>query len=303
MSVWPTSPVSADQSKTDHFYLAHIGPGEDESGGHVKGADIEILQLPDNVIVSSIAMETHESTSSGLSNLGMCMALHGISDAGRTDRADRCLLIAAFECGHVFLFSRGEILARLNSALGEAIPIMSLAVLSHTELNSTYLIALGGPDPMVSPQPGRTLTFVSLLWDARDDGKVKLIPVRDKLPVRSSGVSSLVWRPDNRILAIGQWDGDIRLVESRYMKNWRVFHLGWLASLGAIDSGELLGDWAATTVKEPHGPIIDQQSTTVRAMLFTPESHWLISAAPASAGAVGSLLVWDVYRTKDDVTP
>ncbi|THD21429.1 hypothetical protein D915_007468 [Fasciola hepatica] len=303
MTIWPASAVGSVQSKIPIYYLAHIGPGEDESSGHMKGADIEILQLPDNVIVSSTSVDQHGPASSGLSNLGMCMALQGISESHSADPSGRCLLITAFESGHLFLLSRGQVLARLDNALGEAVPIMSLAVLSHPEIKSTCLIALGGPSPEVSSQPARTLAFVNLSWDTDDRHKVNLIPIRDKLPVRSCGVSSMMWRSDARILAIGQWDGDIRLIETKHTRNWRVHQLGWLASLGAIDSGELLGEWAATTVREPHGPIIDQQSTTVRALLFTPESHWLISSAPASAGAVGSLLLWDVYRTKDDVNP
>ncbi|VDP86488.1 unnamed protein product [Echinostoma caproni] len=306
MSLWPAFSANLDPSRvSDYYYLAHISPNEDQSSGRVKGTDVEVIRLPDNVIVANTAMDSKGSTIAGLSNLGMCMALQGIPEVDGTPPG-RCLLIAAFESGDMFLLARGKILARLKNALGEAVPIMSLAVLPVPYSNSKTpcMIALGGPSQETSTHTSaRPLGFFSLLWgNSEDENDVKFISLRDKLPVRSCGTSSLLWRPDHRILAVGQWDGEIRLVETRYTDRWRVYHLGWLASLGAIDSGELLGDWAATTIQQPHGPIIDQQSTTVRALLFTHESHWLISAAPASAGAVGSLLVWDVYRTTNSET-
>ncbi|KAF5400696.1 NF-kappa-B inhibitor-interacting Ras protein 1 [Paragonimus heterotremus] len=304
ISFWPAvCNLSANGFQSDEvYYLAHIPIDDNTPDSGNKTCAIEVIQFPDNVIVCHSGSLGSDDIIKGLSQMGMCMALQGVSqDTATPFCTSRCLYLAAYEAGHLLLFGDGLVLVRLDSCLGTAVPIMSIGLQPALCGTAGRLILVGGPieDNVDSSNPPRPELGVIRLESSCTIGEpVRLTKISTKLTPAVSGIACVAWRADGRIVALGQWDGRLRLIESRRnIHSPKLRCLGWLTSLGGLGESELLGDWAATTVTQPHGPIVDQRSTTIRSCVFTPNSNWLISAAPANAGAVGSLLVWDVYRT------
>lgn len=118
---------------------------------------------------------------------------------------------------------------------------------------------------------------------------------KDDPSLECRGVSSLVWRHDNRLLVAGLWNGDLRC--SAVTPQGRMRCLGNLRSPGAvIGGGSLMGDWCSVALEMTAVSGQQDQSLSVRACVFLPMSKWLVSTAPASAGGLGTLNVWDVYR-------
>ncbi|GAA36109.2 hypothetical protein CLF_101559 [Clonorchis sinensis] len=305
MSFWPSVTPTGDLDPSIAYYLAHVPRGgeEEDNSTRESGYTVEVVELPKNVIVVHTEAGDVGSATVGSSSSGMCMALQGIPRHPNAKWNQSCLVLVANEAGQLLLFGDGVVLARLNNCLGTGIPIMAMSLqpipaILEKEDKLKLLMALGGPSGGSADEPSQVdLLFVQLVSDETDRDNPVLRPISNQIPGANVGVSSLSWRQDGRLVAVGQWDGRIRLVERCVKQKPTVRCLGWLTSLGGLDEGELLGDWAATTVTKPHGPMIDQKSTTIRSCFFTPGSDWLVSAAPANAGAAGSILVWDVYRT------
>ncbi|CAL8103616.1 unnamed protein product [Calicophoron daubneyi] len=288
---------SADLQPGPDYYLAHVRSSE---GATEADNIVEVIKFPDNVIVADTSMLKSEETFAGFSKLGMCMALQGVPvpRSSQEDRLPQCIVVVGYESGDVVVYGDGVVIARLEHVLGQGIPVLTLSLQPHSPgVTDEFggILAIGGPSIMGTPAK-TDLTFASLICS------VKLgacsLSCLTRIPVSENcGISSFAWRSDGKILAVGQWNGEIRLFEAVWQKTKaKLRPFGCLTSLGGLNEGGLLGEWASTTVSKPHGPTVDQQSTSIRACLFTPVSNWLITAAPANAGAVGSILVWDVYR-------
>ncbi|CAH8584297.1 unnamed protein product [Dicrocoelium dendriticum] len=293
MDLWSES--SNSSSDLVH-YLAHISDNDDSSD---RTNSIEVIQLPQNLIIFNSCCVQPDEGITGLSKTGMCMALRGIVRPDSPTTGPRCVFIAAYEAGHILLFGDGHVISRIDNCLGTAVPVMCLGMQPIIPGQCKRLVVVGGPstEHSVTNTSATNVTLLHLVFNESVTGCWQLNKTNSQLQTTTCGISSVAWRPDGRIVAIGQWNGHLQLAEFTGGSRLALRNLGWLTSLGGLGEGELLGDWAATSVTKPHGPQVDQKSTSIRCCVFTTHSHWLISAAPANAGALGSLLVWDVYRT------
>lgn len=297
--------------------MAHLTEGS--SFGPTKIADtingpvIEIIQLPQSVIVNINEIRSLENSKLIQSNLGMCMTLLGIP-APQTNsniiQLNKCILLAGFESGHVILLIDGQLIQVIDHCLGQFRPVISsgLRPLAKNRPDLNMLIVLGGPDVddehnLASTTKTSSLSFIQLNFS---HGfvleKINQISCLDQF---QSGVSSFNWRLDGKLLAIGQWNGQISLVQTWEKSTslndsshhvYKFKYLGSLVSLGALNDGTLLGDWSSITISAPHGPNVDQKSRIIRSVIFDSMNNYLITSLPAIGGANGSLLIWDLYR-------
>ncbi|CAH8820766.1 unnamed protein product, partial [Trichobilharzia szidati] len=309
-------PGSINCAKTDLYFLAHVCQDEieGESAEAVRQPIIEVIQLPQFTFICHQSIDAIRIACKNISNLGMCMALQGVEkhSSSSTERI-HCLLLAGFESGHLVLLGDGSVLSVIGDLLGQSIPIMTFSLRPVVVVQRsgqetadlqqmTRLIVLGGPsvdtcDTNCSPISG-SIAFVQLEYNSQLDNPYTLSKLRKTLDNSIIGVSCFAWRRDGRLLAIGQWDGQIRLAEIQSKSDrFKIKSLGYLTSIGGLNEGSLIGDWSSTTLTKPHGPNIDQQSKLIRSCTFTRVSNYLITSVPANGGAIGSLLVWDVYRT------
>ncbi|CAH8543799.1 unnamed protein product [Schistosoma turkestanicum] len=311
---------------TDIYFLAHLCQEEkdnddnnnnDCSTSNNKEPFIEIIQLPQFVFICQQPIHTIQSTCQNVTNLGMCMTLKGIENTYPTNRI-HSLLLAGFESGHLILLgNNGRVLSVLSYPLGQSIPIMTLSIqpvfkqqlcqpsTNPMQITDVKLIALGGPSVDTCDTDTSidgSIAFVQLEFNAQLPNLFKLSKIHQSLDNNNNnndltGISCLQWRDDGRLLAIGQWDGRIRLMNVQLKNNrFKLKSLGYLTSLGSLNEGSLIGEWSSTTLTQPHGPNIDQQSRLIRSCTFTKQFNFLITSVPANVGALGSLLVWDVYR-------
>ncbi|TNN14776.1 hypothetical protein EWB00_001937 [Schistosoma japonicum] len=308
---------SALSNSTDVYFLAHLcqEDKDDSSETNIKEPTIEIIQLPQFTFICHQSIVNIQASCKNVTNLGMCMTLQGIEKTVFQVNQIHCLLLAGFESGHLILLGDGKVLSVLESPLGQSIPIMTLSVQpalnKHIceEENSNLMedvrfIVLGGPsvdscdtDPLSFD--GNIALIQLELFTSHVSNQCNLSKIRCKsIENCNAGISCLAWRNNGRLLAVGQWDGQIRLIQVVQSKSKRLKlkSLGFLTSIGGLNEGSLIGEWGSTTLTQPHGPNIDQQSKQIRSCTFTKQSNFLITSVPASAGALGSLLVWDVYR-------
>ncbi|CAH8583559.1 unnamed protein product [Schistosoma mattheei] len=170
---------------------------------------------------------------------------------------------------------------------------------NRMETNVKFVV-LGGPSVDscdTDTSVDGNIAFVQLEFDSQMSNYFKLSKIHKSLNNCITGISCFAWRDDGRLLAVGQWDGKIRLIDVHLKNNLlKIKSLGYLSSLGSLNEGSLIGEWSSTTLTQPHGPNIDQQSRLIRSCTFTKQSHFLITSVPANGGALGSLLVWDIYR-------
>ncbi|XP_018653241.1 hypothetical protein Smp_059680 [Schistosoma mansoni] len=240
----------------------------------------------------------------------MCMSLRGIEKTYPINQI-HSILLAGFESGHLILLGDGRVLSVLNYPLGQSIPIMTLSIqpdfkqqlckesTDRIKTNVKFVV-LGGPSVDscdTDPSVDGNIAFVQLEFDSQMSNYFKLSKIHKSLDNCTTGISCFTWRDDGRLLAVGQWDGQIHLIDVYFKNNQlKIKSLGYLPSLGSLNEGSLIGEWSSTTLTKPHGPNIDQQSRIIRSCTFTKQSHFLITSVPANGGALGSLLIWDIYR-------
>ncbi|KAL5107057.1 NF-kappa-B inhibitor-interacting Ras-like protein 2 [Taenia crassiceps] len=261
---------------TEH-YLVYVGVDEEDTSA----VNLEAIRSLDSLTICSV-------DASQISRLGMCMALSGITCDGT------CRFLGGFEAGCVVLFVEGRQVIRVSPLLPSDIrPITCLAV--FTVDTSTALVAVGRSAVADGEEQ---LADFELLKLTSEGPSNFLLERCTKQPPSSEphGTSSLTWRNDGRLLAAGQWNGDIRCFAVTHKGCARC--LGNLRSPGAVvGGGTLLGDWSSiSTDPSKLNPADRDQSLSIRGALFLP-SRWLITTAPASAGGLGILNVWDVYRS------
>ncbi|CAH8583189.1 unnamed protein product [Heterobilharzia americana] len=163
------------------------------------------------------------------------------------------------------------------------------------------LVALGGPvvdtcDTKLSTDG--SLAFIQLEFNVQLQNPYKLLKVKKIISDSNVGVSCFTWRDDGRLLAVGQWNGQIRLfqVQLKSSKLFKIKSLGYLTSVGGLNEGSLIGEWCATTLNNSSGSNMNQDDKLIRSCTFTKGSDFLITSVPTNGGTLGSLLVWDVYR-------
>ncbi|CAI2732336.1 unnamed protein product [Schistosoma spindalis] len=302
-------------SSADVYFLAHLCQEEtnddnNSSSTSNKEPSIEIIQLPQFVFICQQSINSIQTSCQNVTNLGMCMTLKGIEKTFSINQI-HSILLAGFESGHLILLGDGRILSVLNYPLGQSIPIMTLSIqpvfrqqlctesTNGMETNVKFVV-LGGPSVDscdTDTSVNGNIAFVQLEFDSQMSNYFKLSKIDKSLDNCITGISCFAWRDDGRLLAVGQWDGKIRLIDVYFKNNLlKIKSLGYLPSLGSLNEGSLIGEWSSTTLTQPHGPNIDQQSRLIRSCTFTKHSHFLITSVPANGGALGSLLVWDIYR-------
>lgn len=313
---YTTTSSSNSNNSEDVYFLAHLCQEETDddennnSSTSNKEPSIEIIQLPQFVFICQQSINSIQTSCQNVTNLGMCMTLKGIEKTYPINQI-HSILLAGFESGHLILLGDGRVLSVLNYPLGQSIPIMTLSIqpvfkqqlckesANRMETNVEFVV-LGGPsvdscDTEISVDGN--IAFVQLEFDSQMSNYFKLSKIHKSLNNCITGISCFAWRDDGRLLAVGQWDGKIRLIDVHFKNNLlKIKSLGYLSSLGSLNEGSLIGEWSSTTLTQPHGPNIDQQSRLIRSCTFTEQSHFLITSVPANGGALGSLLVWDIYR-------
>ncbi|CAH8606170.1 unnamed protein product [Schistosoma guineensis] len=313
---YTTTSSSNSNNSADVYFLAHLCQEETDdddnnnSSTSNKEPSIEIIQLPQFVFICQQSVNSIQTSCQNVTNLGMCMTLKGIEKTYPINQI-HSILLAGFESGHLILLGDGRVLSVLNYPLGRSIPIMTLSIqpvfkqqlckesTNRMETNVKFVV-LGGPSVDscdTDTSVDGNIAFVQLEFDSQMSNYFKLSKIHKSLNDCITGISCFAWRDDGRLLAVGQWDGKIRLIDVHFKNNLlKIKSLGYLSSLGSLNEGSLIGEWSSTTLTQPHGPNIDQQSRLIRSCTFTKQSHFLITSVPANGGALGSLLVWDIYR-------
>ncbi|CAH8594876.1 unnamed protein product [Schistosoma intercalatum] len=313
---YTTTSSSNNNNSADVYFLAHLCQEETDdddnnnSSTSNKEPSIEIIQLPQFIFICQQSINSIQTSCQNVTNLGMCMTLKGIEKTYPINQI-HSILLAGFESGHLILLGDGRVLSVLNYPLGQTIPIMTLSIqpvfkqqlckesANRMETNVKFVV-LGGPSVDsfdTDTSVDGNIAFVQLEFDSQMTNYFKLSKIHKSLNNCITGISCFAWRDDGRLLAVGQWDGKIRLIDVHFKNNLlKIKCLGYLSSLGSLNEGSLIGEWSSTTLTQPHGPNIDQQSRLIRSCTFTKQSHFLITSVPANGGALGSLLVWDIYR-------
>ncbi|CAH8612138.1 unnamed protein product [Heterobilharzia americana] len=289
-SLWSASV----NSQSGLHFLAHLceEEKEDDASKSVKELVIEVIQLPQFTFICHQSIDGLQRFCKNISNLGMCMALQGVEKSFTEEKA-HYLLLAGFESGHLILLGDGLVLTILDFPLGQSIPIMKVSIRpaaavvlqqlceEKTDLppSNIRLVALGGPvvdtcDTKLSTDG--SLAFIQLEFNVQLQNPYKLLKVKKIISDSNVGVSCFTWRDDGRLLAVGQWNGQIRLfqVQLKSSKLFKIKSLGYLTSVGGLNEGSLIGEWCATTLNNSSGSNMNQDDKLIRSCTFTKGSDF-----------------------------
>ncbi|VDQ06552.1 unnamed protein product, partial [Trichobilharzia regenti] len=244
---------------TDLYFLAHVCHDEIE-GESSEAARQPIIEVIQFPQFTFICHQSIDAIRIACKNISNLGMCMALQGVEKHSSIERihCLLLAGFESGHLVLLGDGLVLCVIDDLLGQSIPIMTFSL-----------------RPVVVQQSGKETTITT------DLQKITRLIVLGGPSVDTCDTSSPV-------------SGSIAFVQLEYkpqLDNPYIF-------IGGLNEGSLIGDWSSTTLTKPHGPNIDQQSKLIRSCTFTKTSNYLLTSVPANGGAIGSLLVWDVYRTE-----